>query len=383
MCFGYWFLICTLFFTYLGYPIALFIITKLIPSEGSVTSEGKAWPKVSILIAAYNEEKVIKSKIENCLELDYPSALLNIWIASDGSSDGTNEIVKVYANSNPQIHLLEFLRSGKSEAINNAMLQIKDEIVIFSDANTKYDLNSIKKLIVHFADHKVGCVCGRLIYRNPGEVLSGDGESFYWRCETALKKLESKIGYIAGANGAIYAIMRSLFEPLPAKTINDDFIVSMRIVEKGFKSLYEDNALAYEDVAPNMESEFKRHVRDGAGHYMAVVHLLKLLNPLLGVRSFIYWSHRILRWAAPFILVLVFIVNVFLIDNLYYLGYFLIQVMFYTFALFGLFSERANRKIPFFMYIPFYFCNLNAALLYGFIRVISGVQKSTWESTTR
>jgi cellulose synthase/poly-beta-1,6-N-acetylglucosamine synthase-like glycosyltransferase len=263
------------------------------------------------------------------------------------------------------------------------MQQIKDEIVVFSDANTKYDPNSIKKLIVHFTNPKVGCVCGRLVYRNPGEILSGKGESFYWRYETALKKLESKIGYIAGANGAIYAIRRSLFEPLPMKTINDDFTVSMKIVEKGFKSLYEENALAHEEVAPNMKSEFKRHVRDGAGHFIAIGYLLKLLNPFLGVRSLIYWSHRIFRWVAPFMLILVFISNILLIDRLFYLGLFLIQVMFYAFALIGLFSERENRKLPFLTYIPFYFCNLNAALLYGFIRVISGVQKTTWESTTR
>lgn len=381
--FVFWVSIGILFYAYLGYPLALFIIIKLLPSEGSVTSKGKTWPKVSILIAAYNEEKVIKSKMENCLGLDYPSELLDIWIASDGSSDCTNEIVKEYVKSNHRVHLLEFPRSGKSGAINKAILQIKSEIVVFSDANTEYDPNSIKKLILHFAHPQVGCVCGRLVYRNPGEVLSGKGESFYWRYETALKKLESKIGYIAGANGAIYAIRRLLFEPLPTKTINDDFTVSMKIVEKGFKSLYEENALAYEDVAPNMESEFKRHVRDGAGHYIAIGYLLKLLNPFLGVRSLIYWSHRIFRWVAPFILILAFIINLFLINSFFYHKLFFIQVIFYVIALIGLFSVRKNKKLPFFMYIPFYFCNLNAALLCGFIRVITGVQKTTWESTAR
>jgi poly-beta-1,6-N-acetyl-D-glucosamine synthase len=381
--FLFWVSMGILFYTYLGYPMALFIIIELFYSKIDMTVVGKPWPKVSILIAAYNEEKVIKSKIENCLEIDYPSDLLDVWIASDGSSDGTNEIVKDYVKNNPSIHLIELPRTGKSGAINKAIIQIKSEIVVFSDANTIYNQNSIKKLIVHFADPKIGCVCGRLVYRNPGEVVSGKGESFYWRYETALKKLESKIGYIAGANGSIYAIRRSLFEPLPAKTINDDFTISMKIVEKGFKSVYEDNALAYEDVAPKMESEFKRHVRDGAGHYIAVGYLLKLLNPFWGMRSFIYWSHRIFRWAAPFILILVFIFNIFLIESSFYLGLFLIQVMFYSFAVIGLLSERVNRKLPFFLYIPFYFCNLNVALLYGFIRVIGGVQKTTWESTAR
>ena len=140
--FVFWFSISILFYTYLGYPLALFIIIRLLPSKSSVTSEGETWSKVSILIAAYNEEKVIKSKIENCLELDYPSELLDVWIASDGSSDGTNEIIIDYMKNNHRIHLLEFPRSGKSGAINKAMPQIKREIVIFSDANTKYNPNS-------------------------------------------------------------------------------------------------------------------------------------------------------------------------------------------------------------------------------------------------
>jgi biofilm PGA synthesis N-glycosyltransferase PgaC len=380
----FWISIFILFYTYLGYPLILFIFVRFLPSRSLVNTKSETLPQVNILIAAYNEEKVIKKKIENCLELDYAKELLDVWIASDGSSDRTNEIVKECMKRSDRIHLLEFPRTGKSGAINKALLQIKGEIVVFSDANTKYDPNSIKRLVVHFADPNVGCVSGRLVYRNPGEVISGKGESFYWRYETALKRLESKIGYVAGANGAIYAIRGSLFEPLPAKTINDDFTVSMKIVEKGFKSLYEENAFAFEDVAPDMESEFRRHVRDGAGHYIAVGHLPKLLNPFLGVQSLIYWSHRIFRWAAPFMLILIFIINVFLIDSFVFRPLFYFQIIFYGLALIGgLLSLRKNKKIPFFMYIPFYFCNLNAALFYGFVRVIAGVQKTTWQSTAR
>jgi cellulose synthase/poly-beta-1,6-N-acetylglucosamine synthase-like glycosyltransferase len=379
----FWSGISILLYTYCGYPALLCMISKFFSSHGTVRPPSSYWPKVDMLIAAYNEEKVIRDKIENCLNLAYPEEKLTVWIASDGSSDRTNDIVKEFMKHSSRIRLLEYTRSGKSGVINKALPQLEADITVFSDANTEYDPGAIQRMVVHFADPNVGCVCGRLIYRNPGEVVSGKGESFYWKYETALKKMESGIGYVAGANGAIYAIRRLLFEPLPPNTINDDFTISMRIVERGFKCLFEENAIAYEDVAPSMESEFRRHVRDGAGHYIAMGHLLGLLNPLLGMRSLIYWSHRILRWISPFILILVFIMNVFLIGNIFYGILFFAQILFYVLALIGLFSVKKSENLPLIMYVPFYFCNLNTALLYGFMRGIAGIQKTTWESTAR
>jgi poly-beta-1,6-N-acetyl-D-glucosamine synthase len=379
----FWFFIALLIYTYLAYPLILIIWNKLRTTRFVEYSELDYLPKVDLVIAAYNEEKVIKSKIENSLRLDYPSELINIWIASDGSSDKTNDIVKSFAQKESQVHLLEFPRTGKSGIINKAMAIIKGDIIVFSDANTEYEPMAIKRLIYHFSNNKVGCVCGRLIYRNPNTVISGEGESFYWRFETTLKMLESKIGYIAGANGAIYAIRQSLFNPLPSNTINDDFTISMNIVLKGYKSLYEENAIAYEDVAPDMDSEFRRHVRDGAGHYIAITHLLGLLNPLLGIKSFVYWSHRILRWFAPFMLIFIFLINTFLLNSTVFQLVFYSQIIFYSLALLGLICVKLNLKLRFFMYIPFYFCNLNTALLIGFIKAVTGQQKTIWQSTGR
>lgn len=371
-----------LFYTYLGYALILLLVTTIIKSKTIEYEKTGKLHTVAILIAAYNEEKVIVDKLKNCLALDYPAELLDIYIVSDGSSDRTNDIVRGYAEKDKRIHLLEFPRTGKSGVLNRAMACIKSEIVVFSDANTEYARDALTYLVKHFAGEKVGCVCGRLIYRNPGEIISGKGENFYWRYETVLKKIESRLGYVAGANGAIYAIKRELFETLPTGTINDDFTISMRIVQKGFRSVYDENAIAYEDVAPNMESEFKRHVRDGAGHYIAVYHLLGLLNPFLGIRSLIYWSHRLLRWAAPFILILLFLLNMFLLNELLYLSIFILQLGFYLIAVIGLIYVKTN-KLPFFMYVPFYFCNLNLALLIGFLKAVTGRQKMTWERTER
>ena len=380
---SFWIIFSIILYAYIGYPMILYFLSNYFPYDRNpavVTSNNL--PSVDMLIAAHNEERVIRSKIANSLLLDYPSNSFNIWIVSDGSSDNTNDIVREYSTTNKNVHLLEFERTGKSGVLNKAMESVSGEIVVFSDANTEYSTNAIMKLVTHFEDPEIGCVSGRLYYRNPGETISGKGESFYWRYETVLKKMESKIGYVAGANGAIYAIRRNLFEPFPARTINDDFTASMKIVRKGFKSIYEESAKAYEDVASTMKSEFNRHVRDGAGHYLAIIHLLGLLNPFLGVRSFIYWSHRIFRWIIPFLLVLIFFINSFLLVNPFYTLFFTLQWIFYLLAIIGWICIKYTT-LPFFVYAPFYFCNLNLALLIGFIRVITNLQKSTWERTER
>jgi len=378
----FWSGLFLLFYSYIGYPLFLIVVSKMMSPKSLRKREVERWTTVSILIAAYNEEKVIRDKLKNCLALDYPAELLEIYVASDGSSDKTNDIVRRYAEKEKRIHLLEFPRTGKSGVLNKAMACIKSEIVVFSDANTEYIREALINLVKHFSDEKVGCVCGRLIYRNPGEIVSGKGESLYWRYETVLKKMESRLGYVAGANGAIYAIRRELFEPLPAGTINDDFTISMRIVQKGFRSVYDENAIAYEDVAPNMESEFRRHVRDAVGHYIAVYHMIGLLNPFLGLRSFIYWSHRLLRWAAPFVLIVLFFVNMLLLNNLFYLFLFILHLGFYLLAVVGLIYVK-TKNLPLFMYVSFYFCNLNLALLLGFLKAVMGKQKMTWERTER
>src|SRR4030043_1301104 len=252
----YWLIFGIIIYAYIGYPIVLYLLSKLFELKNKKeVNEYNKWPKVDLLIAAYNEGKGISAKIENCLMLDYPKDLLHIWIASDGSSDNTNKIVKTYAEAHENIHLLEFPRTGKSGILNKAMESVKSEIVVFSDANTEYSTDAVKRLVKHFEDPDVGCVSGRLIYGNPGETISGKGESLYWKYETSLKKMESKLGYVAGANGAIYAIRRDLFEPFPPRTINDDFTLSMKIVMKGFKCVYDENAIVYEDVAPTRSEE--------------------------------------------------------------------------------------------------------------------------------
>jgi cellulose synthase/poly-beta-1,6-N-acetylglucosamine synthase-like glycosyltransferase len=378
----FWFCIIAVIYGYIGYPILLTAGSLFFSKGGRKYNVAGEWPRVDMLIVAYNEEKVIGSRLKNCLTLDYPADKLRVWVVSDGSIDKTNEIVQKYAFKDGRICLVALERTGKSGAINKAVSLLSGDIIVFSDANTEFESRAVKNLVRNFQDNTVGCVCGRLIYRNPDQVISGKGEGLYWRYETMLKKLESGMGYVSGANGAIYSIRRGLFENLPDGTINDDFMISMKIVGKKFKCIYEENAIAYEEVASTMKHEFKRHIRDGAGHYIAVSHLTGLLNPMLGVRSFIYWSHRIVRWVLPFIFVGLFCINALLLAKSLYQAIFIMQCIFYVLAIVGLLTIR-YKHLPFIIYVPFYICNLNVALLIGFFKAISGRQKMTWERTER
>lgn len=377
----FWLLLVALVYAYFGYPLALLLLQPF-RRKTSERHPPDSSQSITMIIAAYNEAQVIEEKLRNCMELDYPSDKLEFLVVSDGSTDHTEELVSNFALTNPRVRLLTVPRGGKAMAINEAMAKVRSELVVYSDANTMYDAHSVVRLARHFAAPDIGCVCGKLVYTNPGDVMSGKGESFYWRYETALKKLESALGYVAGANGAIYAIRRGLFDPLRPGSINDDFLISMRIIQNGFKCIFDDQAVAYEDVALDEHAEFRRHVRDGAGHYHAVWQLLKLLNPMLGLRAFIYLSHRILRWLAPFIMMALFLLNLLLVNSGFYLALLLAQGVFYSAAVLGLLLGR-TKKLPFILFVPYYFCNLNTALLVGFVRLIIGKQKSAWQSTAR
>ena len=302
-------------------------------------------------------------------------------VVSDGSTDSTNSICNNYID-NPQFIFSPFTRSGKSQSINKIIRNVECDIIIFSDANVEYTESTIINLLKPYTDPNIGFTCGKVIYNNPEEVISGKGESFYWKYENFLKKQESKIGYIAGATGAVYSIKRKLFLPLKNNCINDDFTISMNVIKQGFKSKYVEDAIVYESVAPTIEEEFKRHIRDATGHYLSLMHLTTLLNPFLGRSSFVFWSHRVLRWLVPMILILLFYLNIFLLSRNFYLQLFFLQILFYSFAFIALIFRKVG-KLPFFLFVPFYFCNLNTALFIGFIKSLFIRQNGMWESTKR
>lgn len=375
----FWVSVSIIFYTYFGYPILLMAIE---PPKRVNLSDFRNWDiKFDFLVLAYNEEKVIKKKIESSLLILKNFKNAKLRVVSDGSTDMTNTICDSFA-SNPQFVFSALPRSGKSQAINKIMNSLEGEIVVFSDANVEYSEDTLINLLKPYKNSEIGFTCGKVIYKNPGEIVSGKGESFYWKYENFLKKQESKIGFIAGATGAVYSIRKNLFLPLKFNCINDDFTISMNVIKQGFKSEYTEDAIVYESVAPTVEAEFNRHIRDATGHYISLLHLRSLLNPFLGMPSFVFWSHRVFRWLVPFLLIFLFILNSLMLKHQLYQLIFYLQILFYSLALFALLFRKTG-KLPFFIFIPFYFCNLNAALFIGFIKSLYIRQNGMWESTKR
>ena len=367
-------------YTYLFYPLILKLWPGFKRRDVKIKKIDSYIPYVTMVVAVYNEEKVIEEKLKNILNMDYPRDKMVAVIASDGSNDHTNEIVKRYESK--YLKLIEYPRMGKVNVLNKTVPLTSSEIIVFSDANTMYDFQAIKKLVNHFRETDTGCVCGRLKLINPKSVQSGEGEEFYWRYDTWIKENESRLGCVVGANGAIYAIRRTLFEKMPSNVINDDFHISMKIMEKGYKVIYESEAIGVEEVAPDFKSEFLRRVRDGAGHYRELSHLTGLLNPMKGVSFFAYVSHRFIRWMVPFFLPLIFVSNILLIEFPFYMVMFLLQMFLYSSAIISFFLQKYNFKLNI-LNIPLFFLSTNLALMIGFIKNITGMQSVTWNRTER
>ncbi len=375
-----WAGIFIIIYTYFLYPLLLVLLA--VKRRKNVKHPENNELSVSIIISAYNEEKVIRGKIHNCDALDFPRHRLEVLIGSDGSTDLTGSIVRELTRERRYLKYFEFGRGGKAAVINALVKEAKGDVLVFSDANTMYDENAVSKLVNALVVSGAGCVCGKLILNEKNGKME-QGESFYWRYETAIKKLENSFQAVSGANGAIFAIWRRSFSPLPQGTINDDFLISMKAAQTGHGIAYEENAVAREYSSGSLIQEFRRHVRDGAGHYQAMMRLPGLLNPFLGWTWFSYVSHRLLRWVVPFILCLALILNMILLDiHIIYRCLFVLQLLFYAFSLAGFLLYLSGVTIKLF-YVPFYFLAVNMALLAGFVKLVTGNMDHRWERTER
>jgi biofilm PGA synthesis N-glycosyltransferase PgaC len=367
-------------YTYFAYPLILMVLHRFRERETFVARKGPR-RKVSLVIAAYNEEKVIDAKIRNSLAIKYPKELLEIIVASDGSTDGTNEIVARYKDQG--VTLLDYQdRSGKINVLNRTIPQASGEIIVLSDANTMYEAAAIEELCLRFSDPRVGGVCGELHLVNPNNNTGGNGEGAYWKYEKYLKRLEGEIYSVLGANGGIYAIRKELYVQIPSGVIIDDFVIPMKIAEKGYRIVYQPSAYAEEETSQSMGDEFKRKVRIGAGNYQSISLLRRLLLPKYGFLSFAFWSHKIVRWCVPFLLILCFFSNLFLVSKPWYLWIFCMQCIFYLCAVIGFTNEAIARNLKL-LSIPYYFATMNLALFLGFIRYVRGKQKVTWDKAQR
>jgi cellulose synthase/poly-beta-1,6-N-acetylglucosamine synthase-like glycosyltransferase len=370
-------------YTYALYPAILFIISsqsgKRTGKAIGITDVSPEYPSVSMVVAAYNEEKVIESKLRNCMEIDYPPDKIEFLIGSDGSTDRTDEIVSAFALKARRIRLLDFPdRRGKASVLNRTVAESEGDFLVFSDANTMYEKDAVRALVAPFSDQDIGCVCGKLVISRPEGSSSND--DLYWRYETWLKVMENRLGGVLGANGGIYALRRQLFLPIPPDTIIDDFVIGMKAREQGFRVHYAEDAVAREETTESDKAEFWRRVRIGAGNFQSIALLNRLLWPGEGIFAFQFWSHKIIRWCVPFFLILMFFSNLCLAR--YGDGYLVLlfcQALFYLLAILGTTTKRSGLMFR----VPSFFILMNLAFFVGFIKYLFNFQKVTWERTER
>jgi poly-beta-1,6-N-acetyl-D-glucosamine synthase len=301
----FWILLYFIFYTYLGYPLFLRIKSVFLNYPAS-TGHMENYPYVSVVIAARNEEKCIERRIRNIMDQDYPKAKMEIIIISDGSADATDDIVKTIIKETECIKkgflkIYSQKRSfGKPLCINTGVKAATGDIIVFADCRQRFSDNAIKELVKNFVDQKVGCVSGELVFEEtPGSSIQSEMGA-YWRFEKWLRKLESTTGSVPGATGAIYAIRKRLFRPLPAQTLLDDVLVPIRLCMLGYRTIFENRAIAYDMVSNNLDLEKKRKVRTLAGNWQLLFLEPALLNPMKNPLWIRFMSHKIFRLLIPY-----------------------------------------------------------------------------------
>lgn len=377
-----WISVGCIVYSYAIYPFILTFVAKIFSkkvSNNTLLADDEL-PHVTVIIAAYNEEKVIKDRVENLLLQDYPLSKLTILIGSDGSTDDTNKILSTFDEPILHNHLFEENR-GKANVLNDLFERTQDDIAVLSDANTNFESDAIRRLVSHFKTEKVGAVCGELNLYNPNK--NDNKDNVYWKYEQYLKEKEGLIDALLGANGAIYAIRTELYVPIPKNTIVDDFLIVMNIAKAKYSVIYDKLALANEEIAPSINEESKRRVRIGTGNYQAFSNLLWALNPFIGWRFFTYFSHKVLRWFTPHFMLLTFFINILLLGNIIYNALFAIQLLAYYCAYWGVKESKKGYKIPILVAFLAFFVSMNFSLLKGFYQFAFKNVKGTWQRTSR
>lgn len=374
MIYLFWLSIGIILYAYVGYPVAVYLLSLF--SSKPPRSE-QLYPFVSIIMAVYKEGKYIENKLQTLMELEYPNQKVEILIgSSEGSSDKTNDIIRNFSDNTRTIKLIEQeKRTGKCSMLNLLVSEAKGEILVFTDARQRLARNALLDLTKYFGDQEVGSVSGELMYEDDRIEQSEGGMGLYWKYENFIRKSESRLGSMIGATGAFYGFRKKLFPVLPEDLIIDDLYVPMKVVEKGFRAIYSNQSKVYDRVFINPKAEFVRKARNLAGTYQFFYYVLKSFSHFNWIFLWQLFSHRFLRLMIPFLLILLFVSNIFILNNNFYLIFFLLQIMFYISALFGwLFKNRSCL-----LDIPCMFCVMNAAAIVGLYRILMKKQKGTWE----
>ena len=380
---AFWICLILVFYTYIGYGMLLWVLVNIkrliygrqkkreLPPDNEL-------PEVTLMICAYNEQDIVDSKMENTRQIKYPK-LKVVWV-TDGSNDHTNDYLAKY-------HDVEVIyspeRRGKTAALNHGLSLVKSELVVMTDANTMLNPESIQEIVRCFMDPKVACVAGekRVAARHEGQAAA-EGEGLYWKYESTLKRWDGELYSAMGAAGELCAIRRSLYEPMPENALLDDFVMSLRMVDKGYKIAYTADAYAMEYGSADLTEESKRKRRIAAGGLQSIWWLRNMMNPLRQpVVAFQFVSHRVLRWSiTPIALLLLIPLNVLLVflkaGNIY------TQLVFYLAAYLGYLLEQYGRRNKL-LYVPYYFLFMNLNVFRGMTYLRTHKSSGAWEKAKR
>lgn len=367
----FWLSLFTLLYTYAGYPLLVWVCARLFGRE---PRRADSTPSVSLLLPMYNEEAHVEAKLRNSLALEYPKDKLEILVASDGSTDRTNELTRRFAPRG--IRLLALPHRGKSALLSVAVARARGELLVFSDATIELAPDAIRKLARHFADPRVGAVSAAYRLRPSTDVRS-QGEGLYWRYESFIKRQESRLHSVIGAHGPCHAIRRSLFTQLGATHINDDYLIPMRALAQGSRVVYDPDVVAWERELVSMAGEFARRRRIAAGNCQQIVALAPLLHPRQGWVAWCLISHKVLRTLAPLVMVALLAAS-FRLPAPWAGPVLAAQALLYGCAVAGYWCQRRGVSVRW-LSIPFYFCLGNLAMLAGLLRYCFSRNRFLWE----
>lgn len=372
------FFVGLILYVYLVYPILIILLSIVIRNK---VSKSDAKPSVALMIAAYNEEANIVEKIKNSLSLDYPEDKLKIYVVSDASSDNTDNLVRSFDNERVSLIRIEG-RVGKTEARNQAIDLVNQEIIVFSDATTVYEKNALKELVKNFHDPNIGMVTGQLRYVIPKKSSMGLGQKIFWTYESRIKKAQTSIGTLTGSLGCMTAFRRTLYTKLPANII-EDFTGPLLVIKKGYRVVYEERAICYEEATTKSTQEFNMRVRVIRGGMTGLLYAKSILNPIrFPIASFQLISHKVLRWFVPVFAILAYLTNAICFierSDLIVLIFFSLQNLFYFLVLLATFLEKINMNIRGINIIQYLF-TVNLASLKAIYLTCTKNLEATWET---
>lgn len=365
-----WACLALIAYVYAGYPLTL----RLWPARPVARTAGDHQPAVTVVIAAFNERAHIAATVANKLAQDYPAERLDVIVVSDGSSDGTDDAVRAIADRRVTL-LRQEPRQGKTMALNRALATATGDIIVFSDANSTYEADTVTRLVRAFEAPEVGYVTGRLEYLERGATAVGSGSGFYMRYENWLRELESRVGSVVGVNGGVDAVRRRLYSPMRADHL-PDFILPLRVVHEGARVLYVPDAMSSEYSLDAQADEFRMRVRVSLRALHALAEMRGLLLPRHGLFAFQLLVHKWLRYLIVLPLAGAFVSNALLVHRPAYAALMALQVACYALAAVGWASGGRLRWKP--VFVPFYFCLINAAAAVALVRFLSGERMVLW-----